>query len=142
MMFSTPPSPASSRVGARPSLWDVPPALWAYGLLRSLAFVAPSWSEEGQVGLGVIVVLVLYVSVLRRSRRAWVVLVAIDAVSHLILFTTWSTATNAPLIVPILAIASMVPLLMPSTGRWVATKSVTMTHQPEPSAMDHRATRK
>lgn len=93
------------------------------------------------MGLGVIVVLVLYVSVLHRSRTAWIVLVAIDAVSHLILLTTWSAAIHAPLIVPILAIASMVPLLMPSTRRWVATK-VTLTHQLEPSAIDDRATRK
>lgn len=141
-MFSTSHSRASSRVGAEPSLWDVPPALWLYGLLRSLAFVAPSWSEDGQVGLGVLVVLVLYAFVLRRSRRAWITLVAIDALSHLILITTWLAAIDGPLLVPILAIASIVPLLLPSTRRYLATGSAERTHQYGPRAIDDRPTRK
>jgi hypothetical protein len=98
----------------------VPIAIWAYGFLRSLTFVAPSWTEDGQVGLGVIVVLVLYVFLLRGSRRAWMALVVLDTFSHVMLMAAWLNADDSPLAIPILAGASLVALLMPSTRRYVA----------------------
>jgi hypothetical protein len=102
-------------------MWHVPVAVWAYGLLRALAFAAPTWTEGGRIGLGVVVVLVLYMLMLRRSRRAWVALVALDAVSHLLLLVTWIDTADAALAIPIFAVASMVALLMPSTRRYVST---------------------
>jgi hypothetical protein len=117
-LTASPGSP--SRVGAQRSIWDVPVAIWAYGLLRSLAFIAPSWTEDGQIGLGVVVVLVLYVFLVRRSRRAWVALVVLDTFSHVMLLTAWLGADESPWAIPILAAASLVALLMPSTRRYAS----------------------
>ncbi len=112
--------PTSTRVGARPSPLDVPIALWAYGLLRALAFAAPAWTRDGRIGLGVVVVLALYIVVLvRRARWAWVALVALDVLSLTMLIAVWMEADDAPLSVPILAGAAMVALLMPSVRRYL-----------------------
>ncbi|MGI9031112.1 MAG: hypothetical protein ACR2HP_14185 [Ilumatobacteraceae bacterium] len=119
MSLTSRPQP-STRVGARPTMFDVPIALWAYGLLRSLAFAAPAWTEDGRIGLGVIVVLALYVVVLvKRSRGAWIALVALDVLSFTMLITVWLREDDAPLIIPILAGAALVALLLPSTRRYL-----------------------
>ncbi len=106
-------SGTSSRVGARRSIWDVPIAIWAYGLLRSLAFIAPTWSEDGRIGLGVVPVLVLFVFLVRGSRRAWGALVLFDIFSYVMLLAAWFEADDAPLAIPFLAGASMAALLRP-----------------------------
>lgn len=109
---------STSTAGSRRSPWDVPIAVWAYGLSRSLAFVAPSWTEDGRIGLGVVIVLGLYILLLRRSRPAWIALVVLDSLSFLLLMVAWSDADDAPIAIPVLAVASMVALLAPSTRRY------------------------
>ena len=91
----TPATPSSTRVGAKPSLWDVPVAIWAYGMLRALAFIAPSWTEDGRIGLGVVPVFALYIFLVRGSRPAWTALVVLDILSHAMLFIAWLDAKDA-----------------------------------------------
>jgi hypothetical protein len=122
---------ADGRVAARPSITDVPVSLWVYGLLRSLAFMAPSLTEEGRFGLGAIVTVVLFVFVLRRSHRAYQVLIFLDAFSLVMLLATWLGADDAPLSVPLLAGLALVALLWPSTRRYVSSG-------PRPAPSDQR----
>lgn len=107
-------------------LWDVPPAVWAYGFFRALAFGVPFATGTGGVGLGLLVVLVLYVLVLRRSRRAWMALVVLDVLSLVILVIT-QAQTPAPWVLHIFTALAIVSLLLPSTRRYV-------TGQPDPDA--------
>lgn len=113
------PEPSSTAAASSP-IWQIPLALWVYGLLRSLAFAAPSWTSEGRIGLGSFVVIVLYVFVLRRSRRAWTGLVIVDTFSLVLLTVAWVDADNAPLAIPALAAVALVVLLAPSIRRHVA----------------------
>jgi hypothetical protein len=103
----------------RMKLLDVPPALWAYALLRSLAFAAPSWAG-GSIGLGVVVVAFLYVYTLRRSRRAWSALVILDGISLPLLVAAWLEAGDAAVAAPILAVLSIAVLVLPATRRYVS----------------------
>ncbi|MEO1064961.1 MAG: hypothetical protein AAFZ07_26400 [Actinomycetota bacterium] len=111
---------ATSPVVGQPPWWlQVPGALWLYALLRSLAFAAPAWSSGGRIGLGAIVAGALFVAILRRSRRAWTVLVWLDVVSLVMLIAVWSSADGAALAAPALAGIAMVTLWAPSVRRHV-----------------------
>lgn len=110
--------PASTRAGSR---WlDVPTSLWAYALLRSVAFAAPAWSEGGRIGLGVVVIAALFVHVVRtRSRWAWQVIAFLDIVSALLLLATWGSDTTAAVAAPVLAASALVCLFLPASRRYV-----------------------
>lgn len=95
------------------SLFDIPTALWAYGALRALAFAAPAW-DEGSIGLGAFVAVVLYVFVLRRSRWAWFVLVFLDLFTLPMLFVAWLDAGDVAAAAPLLTLLALVTLLLPS----------------------------
>jgi hypothetical protein len=99
-------------------LWDVPPALWAYGFFRAFAFVVPFATGTGGFGLGLLVVLVLYVLVLRRSRIAYMVLVILDILSLVLLLITQSQ-TSAPWVLHIFTALAIIALLLPTTRRYV-----------------------
>ena len=120
-------TPTDGRVGASGSIFDVPLALWTYALLRPLAFLAPALTADGSIGLGVLVVAVLFVFVLRRSRRAYQALVLLDIFSGVMLMTAWVEADDNPLSIPILAGLSLMALLWPSNWRYVSAPT---THQP------------
>lgn len=103
------------------SLLRVPTAVWTYGFLRALAFAAPFWVGAGTIGLGAVVVAVLYVPLVLGHRWAWLVLVVLDVISlALLLVAVASTpAGEVPLLVPLLALIALGCLLMPSTRRHV-----------------------
>lgn len=103
-------------------LWDVPTAVWAYGLFRAAAFVVPFATGTGGFGLGVVVVPVLWVLLIRGSRAAWVALLVLDLLSAGLLIATWRTETP-PLVLPIAAGLALVMLVLPSTRRHVARHS-------------------
>ena len=123
------PSPDRARDGdpKRFKLWDVPPAAWAYGFFRALAFGVPIATGTGGFGLGLFVVLVLYIFMLRRSRRAWTALVVLDVISLVLLVVT-QDQTLAPWVLHIFTALSIVCLLLPSTRRYV-------TGAPDPHAL-------
>lgn len=128
-----PALPTSKTATASP-IWQIPVTLWGYGLLRSLAFAAPSWSRDGRIGLGLFVVIVLYGFVLRRSRRAWKVLVALDAFSLVLLAVAWIDADDAPIAIPMLAAGALLVLLAPSTRRHVSAFRPSSVPQPVAAA--------
>ena len=99
-------------------LLDVPATLWAYAVLRSLAFAAPTWAG-GNIGLGVVVVAALYVFALRRSRRAWSALVVLDVLSLTMLVAAWLDASGSPIAAPLLTALSFVVLVLPASRRYV-----------------------
>jgi hypothetical protein len=105
------------------SLLQVPTAVWTYGFLRALAFAAPFWVGAGTIGLGAVVVAVLYVPLVLGRRWAWAVLVVLDTISLVLLLAAAasSPAGEVPLLVPLLALVALGCLLMPSTRRHVAT---------------------
>ena len=119
--MTSPTARTDGRVGARASLAEVPVSLWAYGLLRSLAFMAPAMTDEGRIGLGAIVTLVLFVFVLRRSNRAYYALIFVDIFSHVMLLAAWLGANEAPFSIPLLAGLSLLALLWPSTRQYVSS---------------------
>ncbi len=108
-------------------LWDVPPPVWAYGFFRALAFGVPFATGTGGVGLGLFVVLALYILVLRRSRRAWMALVVLDVLSLVILVIT-QAQNPAPWVLHIFTALAIISLLLPATRRYV-------TGQPDPDAL-------
>ncbi|MEM9513971.1 MAG: hypothetical protein AAGA42_03855 [Actinomycetota bacterium] len=112
--MSTTPTSRSLDAPARSVWWQLPTALWVYAMLRSLAFAAPAFSEGGRVGLGAVVVALLFVKVVRGSMRAWKVLAWLDVVMLAMLLTAWFAASDAPLSIPALAIAATLTLFMPS----------------------------
>ena len=104
---------------SRPFHWNrIPTAVWAYGLLRAIAFGAPILTAQGNVGLGVLIVLPLYVFLVRGSRLAWAILVVLDAISPLLLVLSLGQ-TEVPLSVPLLTATAFATLLAPSTRRYV-----------------------
>lgn len=110
------PDPSSIR-GAK---WlFVPTSVWAYGLVRSLAFVSPTWSEGGRIGLGLVVTLVLYVAVLASSAKAWHALVVIDTISLVFVLGQVATTGDVAYAVPLLTCGALVCLLLPGTRRHV-----------------------
>ena len=115
--------PSDGRVGDHPSLFDVPISLWAYAMLRALAFLAPALAADGRIGFGVVVVPVLFVFVIRRSRMAYQVLVLLDIFSAVMLLTAWLGADDNPVSVPILTGLSLVALLWPSNWRYVTAET-------------------
>jgi len=123
------PSLGRSPRGAsgRFKLWDVPPALWAYGFFRALAFGVPFATGTGGFGLGLFVVLVLYVLALRRSRGAWMALVVLDILSLVLLLVT-QQQTSAPWVLHIFTALAIISLLLPTTRRYV-------TGQPDSDAL-------
>ena len=107
-----------------PFYWNrIPTAVWGYGLIRALAFGAPALTEDGRVGLGLLVVLPLYVYLVRGSRLAWAILVVLDAVGLALLAVGLVTADEAPLSIPLLAGLAFALLLVPSTRRFVGAAS-------------------
>lgn len=114
------PPHGRSRRGAsgRFKLWDVPPAAWAYGWFRAMAFGVPFVTGTGGFGLGMFVVLFLYVLLLRRSRIAYMVLVTLDVLSFVLLLVTQSQ-TSAPWVLHIFTGLAIASLLMPATRRYV-----------------------
>lgn len=104
----------------RVRVWDVPTAVWAYGVLRAAAFLIPFATGTGGFGLGLVVVLVLWVLLVRGSRVAWVSLVLLDLLSLGLLLVSWRVAPG-PLLLPITAGLALAVLLLPtvrrSTGR-------------------------
>lgn len=110
--------------GRTTALWDIPTSVWAYGFFRSAAFVVPYATGTGSFGLGLLIVLVLYVLLIRRSRIAWSVLLVLDVLSFVILLATQSV-TGAPWLLHILAGGAIVALLMPSTRAWVSKPRTT-----------------
>lgn len=125
-MTSSPGRSRRRRSGAF-RLWDVPPPVWAYGFFRALAFGVPFATGTGGVGVGLLVVLVLYAFVLRRSRRAWMALVVLDILSLTVLVVTQSQ-TSAPWVLHIFTALAVVCLLLPTTRRYA-------TGQPDPHAL-------
>jgi len=117
-MTATSNSPSlSASAGA---IGVVPTTVWAYALLRSLAFLAPTWTEGGQIGLGVVVVGVLFVQLIRRrSRRIWQVLVFVDLVSASLIVMVWATNRSMPVAAPVLAVGAVTALMMPPVRRFV-----------------------
>ena len=116
------PSPRNAGRGTargRFKLLDVPPAVWAYGFFRSAAFVVPILTGTGGFGLGLFVVLVLYVLLLRRSRGAWMALVVLDLLSLVLLVVT-QQQTGAPWLLHIFTALAIAALLLPSARSWVA----------------------
>lgn len=102
----------------RVRFWDVPTAVWGYGVLRAAAFLIPFATGTGGFGLGLVVVLVLWVLLVRGSRAAWVALVVLDLLSFGLLLASWR-ASPGPLLLPIAAGLAIVALLWPSTWRHV-----------------------
>jgi nicotinamide riboside transporter PnuC len=101
--------------------------VWAYGFFRALAFGVPFATGTGGFGLGLFVVLVLYVLMVRRSRGAWLALVILDVLSLVILVIT-QAQTSAPWALHIFTALAIVSLLMPATRRYV-------TGRPDPHAL-------
>jgi hypothetical protein len=112
------PPPSQARPGGGFRLLDVPTSLWSYGVVRPLAFLAPTWSG-GRIGLGVVVTMVLFVFVLRRSRRAWVALVCLDTLSLSMLILAWSSVGDAPVAAPLLATLGLILLVVPPVRHYV-----------------------
>ncbi|MGI8576243.1 MAG: hypothetical protein ACR2MA_13175 [Egibacteraceae bacterium] len=104
-------------------IWDVPPAVWAYGCLRAAAFGVPVVTGSGGVGLGLAIVFVLYVFLVRGSQVAWGVLFALDALSFIVLVATPQLG-ETPLILPIIAGLALLVLLLPSTRKYVTGRLV------------------
>lgn len=114
-----PPLGRSPRgASGRFKLWDVPPALWAYGFFRALAFGVPFATGTGGFGLGLFVVLVLYVLALRRSRGVWMALVVLDTLSLVLLLVT-QQQTSAPWVLHIFTALAIISLLLPTTRRYI-----------------------
>ncbi len=103
-----------------PALFRVPGSLWLYGALRALSFAAPLLTSAGRLGLGLVVVAVLWVGVLRGRRSAWRVLVAVDAVSIALLTIALLTVDGARAVAPALALLALACLLAPTARRHVA----------------------
>lgn len=102
------------------ALGAVPTAVWAYALLRSLAFLAPTWTEGGQIGFGVVVVGVLFVQLIRRrSHRIWQVLVFVDLFSASLMVMVWATNRSMPVAAPVLAVGAVAVLVVPPVRRFV-----------------------
>lgn len=99
-------------------LWDVPPAVWAYGLFRAAAFGVPVATGSGGAGVGLLIVLVLFVFLVRGSVIAWSLLFFLDLLSFLVLVGTPQLG-ESPLILPILAGLALLALVLPSTRRYV-----------------------
>lgn len=112
--------PVASTTKRRFEIWSVPTTLWAYGLLRALAFAAPTWDEGGRVGAGVAVVAVIYVFAVRGSRRALSALVLLDTFSFVIVTMTWLSTRDTALVVPVLTAGALACLIAPATRRFVA----------------------
>ncbi len=100
----------------------MPTAVWVYGLLRALAFYLPAATRTGQVGLGLVVILVLFVGLVRGSRGAWVALVILDILGFALLVLATPQLREAPLLIHITSGLALVTLLLPSTRRYVAGK--------------------
>lgn len=96
--------------------------MWAYGLLRAIAFGLPLATGAGGIGLGVLVTLVLYVPLVRGSRVAWSALLTLDILTLVLLVVTQQT-TGAPWLVHICTAAAIITLLLPSTRAYVARRS-------------------
>lgn len=103
-------------------IWNVPSSVWAYGLLRAVAFGVPLTSGTGGLGLNVLVVLVLYVPLVRGSRLAWSTLLVLDILTLVLLIVTQQT-TMAPWLVHICTAGAIVALLLPSTRAYVVGRS-------------------
>ena len=104
-----------------PSIFRVPTAVWVYGFLRALAFAAPFWAGAGTIGLGAVVVVVLFIPLVAGRRWAWVSLLVLDSISLVLLVAVAATSPlgEVPLLVPLLAGAALGCLLLPSTRRHV-----------------------
>jgi len=101
----------------------VPSAVWLYGCLRGAAFSVPSLTQTGGVGLGAFVVLVLYVYLVRGSRRAWIALVVLDVIALLLLALSTQLG-QTPLLVHILSALALATLLLPSVRRYVTGRDL------------------
>lgn len=116
------PTQAAPGTYDRFQIWNVPSSVWAYGLLRAIAFGLPLTSETGGLGLNVLVVLVLYVPLIRGSRLAWSTLLVLDILTLVLLIITQQT-TQAPWLVHICTAGAIVALLVPSTRAYVVGRS-------------------
>lgn len=99
-------------------LWRAPTSIWVYGLLRAAAFAMPFVAGSGGVGIGLFIVLPLFVFLLRGSVRAWGALLVFDSLSFAILLSVPDVAA-VPLLLPMLMGGALIALLVPSTRRYV-----------------------
>jgi len=99
-------------------IWKVPTAVWFYGSVRAAGFAVAG--TTGPVGaLDVSLILALYLLLVRGSRTAWVVLIAVDVASFGLLVLT-TRVGQTPLLVHILFGSALVTLLLPSIRRYVS----------------------
>lgn len=109
----------AARPPARFDLWRVPTAVWLYGFLRMAAFGLPLLTGTGGVGLGAVIVGLLFVGLVRGARAAWIALVVLDVLAFALLLLATPALEEAPLLVHIAAGLALVVLLLPSTRRYV-----------------------
>lgn len=103
-----------------PRVLPVPTALWAYGFFRAVAFGLPVLSSHaGRIGLGVAVVLVLFVGVVLRATWAWIALALLDALSLTTTVVLSDIPDDVPWGVVVSTVLALVVLLTPSVQRHV-----------------------
>lgn len=102
-------------------LWRVPTSIWVYGFLRAAAFGLPLVSDAGGVGLGLFVVLPLYLFLVRGSVFAWGTLLVLDSLSFALLVALPETI-DLPLLLPVLQGGAIVALVVPGTRAYVTRR--------------------